>query len=130
VKWRVGAVVAVAAMLGAAPAGAHETQIESSVDVFEGFIGGKGGAGALGGVDGNPKCVSQRSVKLRAMEVGEPPVVIDRARTSTNGGWHMFGLFPPGYAVLDVKMVKKNIGPSGHKHICEGDVAFVDSIKE
>jgi hypothetical protein len=46
-------------------------------------------------------------------------VLVDVGRSNRSGSWSAFGDFTDAGGAL-VKVVKKNIGPKGHKHICKG----------
>jgi hypothetical protein len=75
------------------------------------------------------KCVPARKVKLFAVygggKRGVPPpgtrLLLDVDRTSLLGAWSGFVPDTTGIVRFDAKVVKKNIGPRGHRHICGAD---------
>jgi hypothetical protein len=128
-----------AALIGATGAVAHTTSFASNVS-FEFFecIDCNGGVPTkgnelhtyvTGGQVTSPKaeCVPNRKVKLYAVYAiprrgAATKELLDVDRTSNNGAWS--GRFTHdllGVDHLQAKLVRKNIGPSGHRHICDGD---------
>lgn len=128
------AIVAVA-FAGTAVAAAHTTSYPSSID-FDVLLCTTCNGGPTKGVQhdyvaagevSSPKaaCVPGRKVKLYAVYTGvrkrgAPPELLDIDRTSERGAWSgRFTHSLVGVDHLEAKLVKRNIGPQGHSHLCQ-----------
>lgn len=80
------------------------------------------------------RCIPNRKVKLYGVPTPppiprgdppvEPPVLLDVDRTSDNGAWSgRFSADISNFDHLRAKLVRRDIGASGHDHICEADAA-------
>jgi hypothetical protein len=106
---------AVAALaLGGGVAQAHNTTFQTSVEFQTEYSDGGGETGLAGRVS-SPRagCVPDRTVKVFAI-FNE---LVDIARTSDNGAFAGVGDFQLARDAL-AKVTRKNIGRSGHRHIC------------
>jgi hypothetical protein len=125
-------IAALAVIGGMALAGgvatAHDTEYVSEVSLFEGSAL-KGFPYAIGAVTSkeSAKCRRFREIQLRGVDKGEVLEIIDEGTTSKRGFWHLSGPVSKGVPAVDVKLVKSNIGPPGHKHICTADTEFLGS---
>jgi hypothetical protein len=110
---------------------AHDVEYETFLSVYEGSYS-KGFAYALGAVGSkaNPRCKQFRAIELRAVSKGGPHQVIDEATTSRRGYWHLAGPVDKGYSAIIVRVLRENIGPSGHKHICSGTTEVIEDFIE
>ena len=143
---RTALVIVAATLVGAAGTAAHTTSYPSVVD-FDLFFcndcnGGKGGLvvhdWVAGGEISSPKaaCVPGRKVKLYADYSGiekrgpvPPPELLDIDRTSEHGAWSArFTDDLDGVDHLEARLVKRNIGPQGHSHICDENAATYSLI--
>ena len=110
---------------------AHDKTFESTITV-EYAVGSaaKGGVGPtfIGGLvhSEKPGCIADRKVKLFAYfsegtsKRGAEKVLIDTDRTSQNGAWAGYGDFT-GSIGAQATVVKKDIGPRRHDHVCGAD---------
>jgi hypothetical protein len=136
---RIALATIAAALVGAAGAAAHTTSFSSNVSFDLLFCsdcnGGKGiGPSAhdyvAAGEVSSPKaaCVPGRKVKLYAVYTGldkrgglaPEPELLDIDRTSEHGAWS--GRFTHTLEDVDhfeARLVRRNIGPQGHRHICD-----------
>jgi hypothetical protein len=130
------AIVSLCALSLAVPAvaAAHDTTFESSVsiDFVEGPPVKRGVSNPLfvGGFVFSKKdaCIANRKVKLYVItnipEKRQGPTfdkeLVDTDRTSDNGAWAGYGNFVGADGAM-AKVVKKDIGPKGHDHICGAD---------
>ena len=128
------AVVSICALALAVPAiaSAHDTTYESTVSIdYAVEPPAKGASQSLmvGGLVGSEKqaCIANRKVKLYvitdlpAKRRGEiVKHVVDIDRTSDNGAWSGTGNFIGAEGAF-AKVVKKDIGPKGHNHVCGAD---------
>jgi hypothetical protein len=108
----------------ASPATAHDTSFNSEIQI-EGLVGVTvDDYRYYGRVDSpKPDCVPGRTVKIFAL-TPEGRLLIDTDRTSRNGSFFGGGDFTPtdgDVTGVRVTVVKRNIGPSGHRHLCEAD---------
>jgi hypothetical protein len=131
------AVFSICALALAVPAiaSAHDTTYESTVSIdYAVEPPAKGASETLmvGGRVGSEKeaCVANRTVKLYALfnlpeKRGEfTKELVDVDRTSRNGAWSGTGNFIGTDGAL-AKLVRKDIGPKGHNHVC-GAASDVD----
>jgi len=132
---RIALAIAAVALVGAGGAAAHTTPYPSVVS-FDLLLctdcGGKRGLDppdwVAGGEVSSAKaaCVPGRKVKLYAVysDVEKrgpvpPPELLDIDRTSERGAWSArFTHELLGVHHLEARLVKRNIGPEGHRHIC------------
>ena len=142
-KRRTALVTIAVVLVGAASGSAHTTSFPSELSFdFAQCIGNDCNGGPFkgpvehtyvaGGEVSSPKptCVPSRKVKLFAVYAipkrgaAPAPELLDIDRTSDSGAWS--GRFTHdlvGVDHLQATLVKKNIGPQGHSHICETDSA-------
>ena len=127
-KRRIMLATAATLALGAGIAKGHDTEFQSSMVIQDGgYFKGYGTAYGFVESKQNPKCVGNREVQLRSTN-GTSKDVLDEGTTSKNGGFYVFGPPPKDAIALDVKLTKENIGKNGHKHICTGDLEFLDTV--
>lgn len=131
-----------AALVGAAGATAHTTHYPSDIS-FDLMLctdcGVKHGVAhhwVVGGEVSSAKaaCVPGRKVKIYAVYTGvrkhgtvppPAPELLDIDRTSEHGAWSArFTHTLDGVDHLEAQLVKRNIGPQGHSHICDGESAI------
>ena len=127
--WSIASAFAVAVlMLGAATAHAHKTSFETEVRIDAVYYSGPTVtvAGYVSSL--KAECVPNRTVQLIAAENLNTPdqsddrrTVVDTDRTSLNGAYRVRGDRPPGTDYTYVRVTQKNIGSSGHRHICQAD---------
>jgi hypothetical protein len=111
-------VVAVAAGASGGEGLAHETSYETTIG-YRNFAGYPGNALLSGRVESaRPGCMPRRTVKLVVTRPSTQKDVLDKAKTSENGGYGLHGSFN-GDDIADVKVTRRNIGRHGHKHICK-----------
>jgi hypothetical protein len=126
--WPIVLAVAVAAFaFPAVSATAHETSSQTDI-VDDAFIFNGEEIFVTGHLT-SPKegCLANRTVRLFAMDDAGTPsdpsddvrTSMDTDRTSRNGGFYLKGVFPEEADYVYVRVARKNIGPPGHKHICE-----------
>jgi hypothetical protein len=126
------AVLAAILGLGAATAAeAHQTSYPTEIEVkyvqTGGALRGSGFPLFVGGDVSSPRaaCVPDRRVKVFGLTPAPRgflvPVLIDTDRTSANGAWSGVDDFAGMFGVK-ARVTKRNIGASGHKHICQADV--------
>ena len=105
---------------GTAPA--HTTSYRSKVTLHIGSAGGGASTVWFGEVT-SPKagCQPNRNVKVFRIEPG-PDVRVARGETDSDGH---FAIQRPGYPPPNgdyyAKVTRENIGPRGHRHICQVD---------
>lgn len=59
--------------------------------------------------------------------VGDVRTLVDTDSTDLNGAFYFQGDLPDGNDYVTVRAVRKNIGPSGHRHICKtGSLTITD----
>ena len=139
---RIALATLVVALVGAAGAVAHTTDYPSDItfdllrcdNCAPKRAGGEPDSWVAGGEVFSVKaaCVPGRKVKLYAASTTvpkhgpvPPPELLDIDRTSTNGAWSArFDNDLVGVDHLEARLVEKNIGPQGHRHICDEDVAL------
>lgn len=96
---------------------AHPTSYETTIG-YRNFTGYPGNALLSGRVESaEPRCMPGRTVKLVVTRPSMQKDVLDKARTSKNGGYGLHGSFN-GDDIADVKVTSRNIGRHAHKHIC------------
>ena len=127
-------VISLCALALAVPAlaSAHDTTFDSAVYIdYAESPPSKGSANPLyvGGIVGSEKdaCIANRKVKLYMLTnvpTKRGPTadkeLIDIDHTSENGAWSGFGDFQGAEGAM-AKVVKKDIGPKGHHHVCGAD---------
>lgn len=141
---RIALATVAAVLVGAAGAAAHTTHYPSDItfdllrcnNCFAKGAGGELHSWVAGGevLSEKAACVPGRKVKLYAVYTGiakggtvPPPELLDIDRTSDNGAWSArfaHDLDQVGVDHLEARLVKRNIGPQGHSHICDEDVAL------
>jgi len=114
--------VAILVGSGAAAAGAHTTTYPTGIQISAATSDG-GHIIVSGYISSeNPKCLGNRLVKLYAVEAadggGETLTLLDTDRTSKHGAWAALADDKPSGGELRAVVTKRNIGPSGHKHVC------------
>jgi hypothetical protein len=116
-----------ALVLVTSPASAHETSFNSTIKI-DGLVGVTVNDYRYYGHVRSPKgrCVSGRKVKIFSL-TSEGRKLIDTDRTSRNGFWFGGGDFTPagvtGTHGVRVRVVRRDIGPRGHRHVCRADAA-------
>jgi hypothetical protein len=113
--------------LGGGVAEAHNTTFPTSVE-FQTDYTVNGQVGVAGQVS-SPRaaCVPNRTVKVFAIFQNGSRELVDIARTSENGAFAAIGDFGNAVDAL-AKVTRKNIGGSGHRHICgRASDNFVDN---
>jgi hypothetical protein len=104
--------------LGGGVAEAHNTTFQTSVEFQEVYVvnGQLGLAGQVSSA--RAQCVPNRTVKVFAIFENGSRELLDIARTSDNGAFA--GVGRPSDEIDDAlaKVRRKNIGGSGHRHIC------------
>jgi hypothetical protein len=68
------------------------------------------------------KCVVDRSVQLFDANNGQ---VYDTDRTSTSGTWAVTGENDASAGNLEVKALRRKVGPKHHRRICQAAVAGI-----
>jgi hypothetical protein len=103
--------------LGGGVAEAHNTTFQTSVEFQESYeVNGQTGlAGQVSST--RAQCVPNRTVKVFAILQNGSRELIDIARTSDNGAFAGIGDFSNAVDAL-ARVRRKNIGGSGHRHIC------------
>ena len=124
-KKLIAALCAAALLLaGGEAAVAHTTHTPTDIIIVHDAEGPADHLGLYGFLDTPKKCRAKRRVVVR-FDFGDGFRVVDQTRTSRNGNWagsgDFAGLFIAG---AKVNVAKKNIGPSGHRHLCDGDTAL------
>ncbi|HSI79089.1 MAG TPA: hypothetical protein VK919_00415 [Solirubrobacterales bacterium] len=101
---------------------AHQVSFPTDVDVpFELVPPSETGAGLFAGRVTSPRsaCLAARTVTAIAVHDDGSRRVVDRARTSANGGFGLrFDVTGVDYGIL--KVARKRFGPKGkrHRHVC------------
>ena len=135
--WSIASAIAVAILvLGVNTANAHETSFPSEIFIDEFIYAQASGDTTSTGHITSPKegCVPGRTVNFFAVsDAGTPRdpsddvrTLLDTDRTSLNGAYYVEGDSPIGTDSWIVRVTRKNIGSSGHKHFCQSaDAGFV-----
>ncbi len=112
--------------LGGGVAQAHNTTFETNVE-FQAEYNASGVLGLAGQVSAQrAKCVPDRTVKVFAVLQDGSRRLADIARTSDNGAFAAVGDFTGAVDAL-ARVTRKNIGGSGHRHICaKASTTFID----
>jgi hypothetical protein len=111
--------------LTTSPAFAHNTSFDGTIEI-EGLVGVTVNEYRYYGHVSSPKdrCVPGRTVKIISL-TPQGSKLVDTDRTSRNGFWFGGGDFtPPGVTGTDgvrVRVVRKDIGRRGHRHVCRPD---------
>jgi len=123
----VSAVAVAGLVFGVNIASAHNTS--SPTEMFLDEISGQSGDVTATGHLDSPKagCVPNRTVKLFAVSdegTAQDPgdderTLLDTDRTSLNGAFYLEGSAPAGTDYFLILATRKNIGSSGHKHLCQ-----------
>jgi len=116
----VGAAVGVTLLLaGTEGAVAHTTHTPTDIIIVQNAEGPVDHFGLYGFLDAPKKCRAKRRVEI-LFDFGNGFEVVDRTKSSLNGNWAGSGDLA-GRVIADAKVTvgKKNIGPSGHRHLCE-----------
>jgi hypothetical protein len=119
-KYRMFAPLAAAAALalGGGVAEAHNTTFQTNVEFQSEYPGAGNDTGLAGQVSSQRAgCVPNRTVKVFAIFQNGSRELVDIARTSDNGAFAGIGDFDNAVDAL-AKVTRKNIGGSGHRHIC------------
>lgn len=125
----VGAVLAV----GAGSASAHTTTTPTSVRIVEQGVFESPAHSVVGDLGATaPKCRDNRRVSVYFDYSHRPIewVLVDVARSGLSGGWAGSGFMNNQFGFVSfirAKVAPKNIGPSGHRHICQGAAALVST---
>jgi hypothetical protein len=100
-------------VLGVGVAAAHTTSFNSTVTIDQSeFV-------FFGTVSSpRPGCVPNRLVKLFRRN---PDTLVGSDTTGQDGNWEVAAF--PENAFYYAKVTRKNIGPSGHRHICRADAS-------
>jgi len=124
VKKLIAALCAALLLAGAEAAVAHTTHTPTDVIIVHDAEGPADHLGLYGFLDTPKKCRAKRRVEVR-FDFGDGFEVVDQTKTSRNGNWAGSGDFAGLFiTAAQVNVAKKNIGPSGHRHICDGDTAL------
>src|SRR5688500_5336473 len=103
--------------LGGGVAEAHNTTFPTSVEFQTSYDAGSE-LGVAGQVSSSRAAgVPNRTVKVFAIFIDDSRELVDIARTSDNGAFAGVGDFGNAVDAL-AKVRRKNIGGSGHRHIC------------
>jgi hypothetical protein len=103
--------------LGGGVAEAHNMAFQTSVEFQTDYPAGND-AGVAGQVSSaRARCVPDRTVKVFAIFADDSRELVDIARTSDNGAFAGVGDFDNAVDAL-AKVTRKEIGRSGHRHIC------------
>lgn len=117
----VAAVLALGALLGAAPAGAANAPTKVIV-IAGGPFGTAGKAGVVGVVTSpNRRCLDGRRIEVSLVKPGGV-VALDVARSGKNGGWYARGPASAlaGATAVRVKLAKRKIGKGPDALRCGG----------
>ena len=132
--WITSAIAGVVLAFGAPTATAHETSYDTQIE-FDESTSNAGFFTFTGRLESSKdQCLPKRTIKFFAVEDqgtinlnDDVRTLLDKDSTSANGAFYLEGDSPAGTDYWVVRLEKKNIGPSGHKHICEADTsAFAD----
>jgi hypothetical protein len=131
-KLLLGLAIAVAVLvLGATTAVAHRTSFNTEIDVenVDVLVNGE----TLIRIEGDlisPKAACRPGrfvVAFTVNEIGEV-TIIDSDVTDAEGDFFLQGPLPPDRPdAMFVSVARKNIGPPGHRHICQADTDRVSA---
>ncbi len=112
---------AVAALaLGGGVAEAHNTTFQTNIELLDSYDISGNEVGVVGEVSSpRAQCVPNRTVKIFALFPADPKELVDFARTSDTGQFAGGGIIAPPADNAEAKVLRKNIGGSGHRHICQ-----------
>ena len=116
-----GAAFLSVALTFAGGAAAHNTSFETTILLAgtAGFVGDDRVL-VIGHLEAERKaCLRGRTVELTVQRNGETKV-LDTDRSSRKGAWATRGAIASGTSPR-ARVLRKNIGPRRHRHICAGD---------
>ena len=107
---------------GAATAAAHTTSTPTEVVFVDGAqTSSPDTLHVQGYLNTSSKCRANRRVKIFFIYSGSPEwTLVDEDRSSLNGNWSGSGPIKGNYS-QKIRVTRRNVGPPGHKHICEPD---------
>lgn len=116
-RFSIATVVAVAALVPAS-ATAHNVHWSTSSTIYAWYNSDLNKSGGANGQISSPKpaCIANRTVK-----VYRNGVYVGQATSNESGFWQ-FG-YQPADGMISATVRRKNIGPAGHRHLCQRYVA-------
>jgi hypothetical protein len=116
-----------------APAEATTTTTPTSVRIVEQKVFEPPTHMVLGDLDSTAsKCLDNRRVRLYFDYADEPIewVQVDVARSSVNGNWAGSGFMNNQFgfvSFIKARLIRKDIGRAGHRHICGGSTTIIST---